>query len=565
MNSPRTDARRVPWRATLVAAALLATFAVQALVAANRDSVTIDEYGHLPMGLYSLRTGDLRQDPINTHVPRMLAALPLLASPPVFEPSGDPVIWALGYHLMEANQSNYQEIFVRGRSMIVLLSLLAAMVMAKWALDLYGVGAALVSLLLFAFSPSLLAHGHLVTLDMAGTLGFLLALYANWRFLDSPTTRRALVLGVAIGVANLLKLSGLVLVAMILATWAIRIATERRGALPLLEWLRLLAVCGATALLALNVGYGFDGTFSLLGDAALSPGGKLARLADSVPWLRLPLPRPFVDGIDMVLEVGKGHEPSYFLSGELSAQGWWYYHLAAFAAKCPLPVLLASLFSVGAWAAGFRRGVRQYAVMVPVLLLFAANSAFNSLYIGERHVLAAYPLLFLACSPWLAEGLVALRTLGGSSPWTTLGGVTAAAVLAWTIVGTLAVGPRYLQFFNEAAGGAEGGHRVLIDSNIDWGQDLIRLREYMAENSVDQISLAYFGRVHPAVYGIKFVPLERGVSHGITVVSATFLMGRPYFWYLGGRMRWVPAGTYGWLLGHKPIGRVGSMFVFDLP
>ena len=143
--------------------------------------------------------------------------------------------------------------------------------------------------------------------------------------------------------------------------------------------------------------------------------------------------------------------------------------------------------------------------------------------------------------------------------------VAAAGVLAWTAAGTLAVGPRYLQYFNEAAGGPDRGHRVLIDSNIDWGQDLIRLREYMDANHVDTVALAYFGRVDPAVYGIRYTGLDRGVSHGKAVVSASFLMGRPYFWILGGRMRWVPARTYEWLQGYKPVARVGSMFVYDLP
>jgi hypothetical protein len=427
---------------------------------------------------------------------------------------------------------------------------------------------------LFAFSPSLLAHGHLVTLDMAGTLGFLLALYANWRLLDAPSIRRAVWLGLAIGAASLLKLSGPVLAGIIVATWAIRIAVEPRNRLPLSTWAMLLATAGAVTLVTVNAGYGFDGTFGLLREATLAPGGKLARLAEAMPWLRLPLPRPFLDGIDMVLEVGKGHEPSYFLAGELSADGWWYYHLAAFAAKCPLPVLVASVLSLGAWMAGLSRGKRDYAVFVPVVLLFAANSAFNSLYIGERHVLAAYPLLFIAIAPWMAAAFE-------SAPWqaATMAGAAKAAGLArawlpfaaaslavvWMVFGTLAVAPRYLQYFNEAAGGPERGHRILIDSNIDWGQDLIRLREYMDANHIDSVALAYFGRVHPGVYGIHFTPLERGVSHGKAVVSATFLMGRPYFWYLGGRMRWVPSRTYEWLQGEKPVARVGSMFVFDLP
>ncbi len=572
------DSRRAGAKQLVVAVALLAVFAAQALVAARRDSVTIDEYLHLGVGLNALHTGDLSQDPVDSHVVRMLAAAPLLTDPPVFEPPPGTISWGLGQYLMAGNPERYHSLFVKTRTVIVVLSLLAAVVMAKWALDLYGAGPALVALALFAFCPSLLAHGHLITLDMAVTLGFLLSLYANWRLLEAPSIRRAAWLGLAIGVANLLKISGLALVAMILVTWAIRIVAEPRQRLPLSRWAGLLAVAGAIAIFTVNAGYGFEGTFGLLRECTLAPGGKLATLAEAMPWLRLPLPRYFLDGIDVALEVGKNHEPSYFLNGELSSEGWWYYHLAAFAAKCPLPVLLASLFAAAAWAAGRGPGRREYALFVPVALLFAANAAFNSLYIGERHVLAAYPLLFVAVSPWIAGGLAkrpwrraspqgpdaapATRALALARAWAPT--VAASVVLAWTAAGTLAVAPRYLQFFNERAGGPDGGHRVLIDSNIDWGQDLIRLREYMDANGIDSVALAYFGRVDPRVYGIRFTPLERGVSRGTAVVSASFLMGRPYFWYLGGRMRWVPSRTYEWLRGYKPVARVGSMFVFDL-
>lgn len=546
----------------------MALFALQGVVAARRDSVTIDEFIHLPLGLHALRTGDLRQDPINSHVPRMFAALPLLFVSWVKVPPDDAQGWGLGYDFADGNSERYQSLYEAGRSMIVLLSLVVAAVMARWAFELYGAVAALVSLALFALSPSLLAHGHLVTLDMAGTLGFVLSLYANWRMLDAPSLKRAAWLGLAIGVANLLKLSGFVLFAMIFATWAVRMAAERGRGPSAQDWLKMLVVTAGVALLALNAGYAFDGTFGLLRECTLAEGGKLARLAEAVPWLRFPLPRPFLNGVDMILEVGKVREPSYFLAGELSAEGWWYYHLAAFAMKCPLPVLLAALSSIAAWIAGRSTGRRDYAVFVPVLLLFAANAAFNSLCIGERHVLAAYPLFFVAIAPWAARAIEHSPPWRSGARWTGSAGAAFATVVlmfVWNAAGTAAVAPRYIQYFNEAAGGPERGHRMLVDSNIDWGQDLIRLREWMVANKVDSIALAYFGRVDPRVYGVNFKPLERGVTHGKAVVSGSFLMGRPYFWILGGRMRWVPARTYEWLQGERPVARVGSMFVFDLP
>lgn len=560
---PDTERRSGRSAYRLVAAGLLALFALQAEIALRRDSVTIDEFVHLPIGLHALYTGDVRQDPINTHLPRMIAALPLLLSPPAFAPPAAAQSWGLGYHFMEANAADYQPTFERARRMIVLLSLVAAALTARWALELYGPLASLVALGFFVFTPSLLAHGHLVTLDMAGTLGFLLALFACWRFLGRPSLGGAALVGLAVGLANLLKLSAFALVADIAALWLIRALVERGDGPRLADWIRYAAVASVVALFTLNAGYGFDGTFSRLTDAALAGGGKLDRLAESVPWLRLPLPRAFVDGLDMAMEVGQVREPTYFLAGELSATGWWYYHLAAFAMKCPLPLLLASLFAVGAWLAGRSPGRRDYALFVPVAVLFAANSGFNSLAIGERHVLAAYPLLAVAASPWIAGALAAARRpKAGRFP---VAAVAASGLLAWNVASTVAVAPRYLQYFNEAAGGAERGHLMLVDSNVDWGQDLLRLRDYMDRSGIDHVALAYFGRVDPSVYGIRYVPLEPGRTRGKAVVSATFLMGRPYFWILGGRWRWVPSGTYAYLQERAPVARVGSMFVFDLP
>jgi hypothetical protein len=262
----------------------------------------------------------------------------------------------------------------------------------------------------------------------------------------------------------------------------------------------------------------------------------------------------------MVLNVGKETEPSFFLFGELSSEGWWYYHLAAFAVKTPIPLLIFFVLALVAWAAGRSRGSREYCLVLPVLILFASNALFNSLQIGVRHVLPALPLLIVLASPWLADALGGIARAGKARAV----GIAAAALFAWYAIGTVAVAPRYLQYFNELAGGPGGGHRVPVDSNIDWGQDLLRLREYMTREGVEQVDLAYFGRVDPRVYGIRFAPLERSSRARYAAISATFLMGRPYFWYLGGQLRWVPGQTYAWLRERTPVARAGSMFIFDL-
>jgi hypothetical protein len=548
----------MPAWARIAACFVLGLFALQASVAALRDSVTIDEFGNLPVGLYSLFTGDFSLDPINPPHTRMIAALPLLLDPPAFSPPTGSSSWGLGYHLMERNSENFHRIFLPARGMIIVLALLLGVLVMEWARRLYGWRAALVAVFLFSFSPAMLAHGHLVTLDLAGALGFTATAFAIWRMLGRPTWGAALVAGAILGLASLLKLSGVVLLAVVVLVVLVRAVTQRDVA-PV-RWVALVCVVFATALLVINAGYVFSGTLAPLDRAQLAPGGALARLRDAAPWMRLPLPMPFVNGIDMVMNVGKEREPSYFLAGELSSEGWWYYHLAAFALKTSLPVLLLAAGSLVHWVARGGMGAREYALWIPILLTFVSNTLFNSLQIGVRHVLPVYPLLFVAASPRVARMLLPRR----SEPQKAMLAACSALLLAWHAFGTIAVAPRYLQFFNEIAGGARDGHRWLVDSNVDWGQDLIRLRDYMRAENIETINLAYFGRVHPSVYGIRFTPLEQGYSHGLAAVSATFLQGRPYFWYLGGRMRWVPANTYKWLQDREPIARVGAMFIYRL-
>jgi hypothetical protein len=562
-STGRVDRRGGAARATWAAVpALLLVFATLASIAARRDSVTIDEFAHLPVGLHAIYSGELGLDPINPPHTRMLAATALLTKPPAFSPPPGTQHWSLGYLLMTSNPADYQDLFVRGRSVIIALAMVLGLVVYRWAVELYGRGAGVAALFLFVFSPDLLAHGHLVTLDLAGALGFTLTAYATWRMTERPSLAAAAWVGFAFGIASLLKLSGFVLgasVAIVLLVRAFAPRSSRPRPFALGGWLTRFVVIGVVGLAVINAGYAFDGTMAPLATAKLDPAGVLGRLAAEQSWIRLPLPRPFVEGVDMVLNVGKAREPSYFLLGELSSEGWWYYHLVAFAAKTPLPALLAYAFALLAWAVGRSRGREEYALVLPVVVIFATNSLFNSLQIGVRHVLPAHPMLMVLAAPWIADALGAARAGQRAIA------AAVAAAMIWYAAGTLWSAPRFLQYFNEMAGGPSGGHRVLVDSNVDWGQDLIRLREYMAAEKLDSVYLAYFGRVDPAVYGIRYRPLESSSRGGRAVVSATFLMGRPYFWILGGRMRWVPANTYAWLRDRQPIDRVGAFLVSELP
>lgn len=548
--------------ACVAGALLLAGFALQAGIAARRDSVTIDEFVHLPVGLYVWRSGDTALDPINPPG-RAIFALPFLADGPELPAGPQHRVWQLGGAFMERNASRYQALYVRARSVTLALALLLAGVVAAWSAELYGRGAALAALLLYALAPELLAHGHLVTLDLPGALGFTATLYLFWRFLAHPGPARALAVGVCAGLAVLCKLSAALVGPAMLACAAIH-AVRRRHAL---DWRRFaggLATLVAAALLVVNCGYGFAGTLRPLSEASFLLGGRLDGLQAWLPGLRLPLPLPLLEGIDQALNVAVARRETFYLLGELSHAPWWHYHLVAFAVKTPLPLLLLALLAFGRWLAGRGQGRDEHCLFVPLLLLFAANARGNSMDIGVRHVLAATPLLLVAISPLVSA---ALRPLRQPRPVRRLrpAALGMVVLLLWLAFGTLRVGPRYLQYFNELAGGPLGGHRVLIDSNLDWGQDLIRLREYMQARGLESVRLAYFGRADPRLYGVRFQPLERDARDGVAVVSPSLLMGRPYYWIWQGRRGLVPSEAYAWLRERPPVDRVGALFVYDLP
>ena len=562
MHSPPP---RAPGRALVLAVLLLLAFGFQACLAARSDSATIDEFGHLPTGLYFWKTWDFRPDPMNAPLSRLVAAAPLLFLDPVFTPAAGTPYWALGEMFMRENATRYHELFEWARASTVLLGIGLGIAVGLWADRLHGKSAGLVALFLFCFSPCMLAHGHLATLDVPGSLGFLLAVCATWRFLERPTARAAALCGGSIAIATLLKLSGAILVFLLPIVVAISARQERDdpGRPPARRWITLLALSGAAFLGVLNLGYGFQGSLAALGDGTWSPGGRLQGLAAAAPWIRLPLPGPFLEGVDQIMSVGLNRQPQFFLAGDLSSEGWWYYHLAAFALKTPIPLLLALLMAMGSWAAGSRRGRRTYCLHLAIVLIFLFNSLFNSLDIGVRHVLPVYPLAFIVASPLFAAPLNAVAV--HRSRGTIVRATFAAAGLLWFGAASLSVAPRYLQYFNEAAGGPSRGHRLLIDSNLDWGQDLLRLGDFMEAHGIGTIQLAYFGRVEPRVYGIAWEPLDRERSHGWTAVSASFLMGRPYYWHYEGEIRWTPPDAYTWLQDRTPVGRAGSMFIYNLP
>jgi hypothetical protein len=460
---------------------LLLVFAAQVIFASPLNSAAFDEEYHLGAGYAYLKTGDPRL--ATEHPPLINAwnALPLVFLDPklpldspawqnaVPDDFGDAFLW-------QANVERAIPIVLLGRLPIIFLGLLLGAVIFRWTRDLFGVNAALFALTLFAFDPNLIAQSRLSTTDLGLAFTMTLAMWRAWAWLEAPTRRNLVVVGVTIGLAlatkfTALTLAPLLLLAAVIHPPAVPPTPGGKTAVVLGRILKLIPI-GVIALLVIWGVYGFE-------------------IRDGLPaatyWRGL---------IKIYTEYSQGYPT--FLFGEVNRTGWWYYFPITFLLKTPLPTLM--LFAIGLIVIVTGRSIRRVsAVIIPPigLMSLAMLSPFN---IGYRHILPVLPFVIIVggqasnLQPLISNLHVARRALG-------------VILISWLIAGTLAIYPHHLSYFNELIGGPRNADQALVDSNLDWGQDLPALKAVMQQRNLACVNLSYFGTALPASYGVRYSPL----------------------------------------------------------
>jgi hypothetical protein len=486
--APTDPARTQPLRgrrhwcwADTISILILIILAAQLILGSRRISATYDEQYHIANGIYFLRTGDPGLIPAHPPLIEVLATLPLLANPDLVVPlrdSASSAVSNLEYsdQLLWRLNPNGPSIVARTRLPIIGLTLLLAVTVYAWTRELFGPIPALLALTLLSFDPNILAHGNLTTNDIGVTCFATLALYTFWRWMSRPTAARAVIAGLTLGLAQVSKFSAVYLIPaliIILVTDRMGKSTTAASRLHLKPTLRYLIIIAVAAYCAIWLAYGFNvGTLK-----------------------GYPFPaREYLTGLQAAKSLVAGGKDS-FLWGAWSPTGWWYYFPVAFAVKTPIPTLIligASCVFV------YRRGTWRSTLplVIPVVIYFALSlaSPFN---IGYRHLLPILPCLFIFTSQ------LALVDWKTSRPGSTI----VAAMVIWLIIASLLIFPRYLTFFNEIAGGPDNGYKILVDSNLDWGQELIGLREYMTQENIPSVKLSYHGTADPMAYGVVYEPL----------------------------------------------------------
>lgn len=596
-NSAANIASTIPVRHSLhlaVVFALLLVAAVLAITSLLGDSITWDETPHLTSGYCCLKTGDFRLEPEHPPLAKMWTALPLLWMdnrwPSPRTPGwreGD--AWSIGRAwLFELNDG--ERLIVASRCMMVVLLLATCLSVYATARRLFGAGAGLLALALSAFSPTLLAHGRLATLDLPAALAALLTLLAFAGLFEKVSPLRLGLAGLALAAFSLIKFSwplvlpSLLLMAVVAALRRAPVpvtlirrtdrGTDRGSSASLFlssRPARLFGLCGAGALAALAVWpaiwacFGFqyspfrgpDRDIAMTVTLPTPPGRPEPATMEQawqsvlceeggrpapglavalIRWARAHrlLPEAYLYGLGYTLKNTQSW-PAY-LMGELSMTGWRSYFPIAFAIKTPIPVMV--LLAAGLLAMALRRAsAGGNAVLllglggfVGVYACSAIAGHFNN---GHRHLLPLYPVLFVFA--------------GASAAWlnTRAGRILVGVMVAWLVLANLRIYPHYLCYFNEIAGGPRNGSAYLADSNIDWGQDLKRLAGYARRHPGETIKLAYSGSALPTRYGFEcemlpsYLPFDAkpaALDAGTYVISINQLLGiyetfaRQAFW-----------------------------------
>ncbi len=481
---PGRQERFEPW----IALSFVLLSAALALHHISGDAATADEPVHLAAAVEIVRDGTGRWNPEHPPLAKALAGFALAGLP--IQPADDPLLSPSGparlLRFLYQNATPPETILFRARlPFVALLAFLLLAVRAE-ARRRWRPWAGCAALAFVALEPTLNAHAGVVHTDVAVTLFVVLSLGPLARLARPEARGAAPLLGLLWGLAFLSKFSAPLLVLCTLPFLAVD-ATPALRDLPRLA--RRIAAAAGIALLVTLAGFAWaqrnqspQDRHALAVDRLEVKGHSpaLARAAIAAGDALPPLGNLLTGALSVALQSEVGAGVNYFL-GRVSREGSPWYFPVALAVKMPLGLLLGL-----AMALAVRAGRRFATVLGVALLLFLLLSARTTYNIGVRHALLFFPLAAIAAGA------------AASTPSTRL---RRAAVLGALFVAALEIAtvhPHELSFFNALAGGPEGGRRFFVDSNLDWGQDLLRLKTVAPSVAPGGLAAVVFGGDLPA-------------------------------------------------------------------
>jgi hypothetical protein len=584
-------AKRLPtFVVTAMVGVLLAAHWWLGLSAQIGKTVAYDELAHLGGGFSYWRYNDYRFQPENGNLPQRLASVPWTLSHARLEPLDTAAwarsdVWLLGHRLLYESGNNTDYLLLWSRATMALVGVALGLLIFMWSRALWGDFGGLLSLGLYAFCPNFLAHAPLATSDVTMAFALLGATGAFWRHTRTLTWKSGILSILATALTCVAKFSFVLLVPIYALLIIVRTVADEpimltagttRALRTRRNKLLVFALSGvAHALGALAVIWVFHG----LRFSAAAPGTP-PQAEFYIPWeiitpehglghfafefaRRLHLaPEAFLVGFAHVLHLAT--QRGAFMNGEYSLAGWRTFFPYAFLVKTTWSQL--ATFALAAWvvaALGLRSAPGQrwawlrpqlYRV-APLLVLFVIYWLFSigsHLNIGLRHILPTYPILFILA------GLV----LRPAAP--RLLHAAALVLLLGNALESTRIRPHYLAYFNGFAGGPANGWRHLVDSSLDWGQELPQLAGWLQRHRQpkEPVFLSYFGTGEPSYEGIRATELAPyyhfdrdypwpSLGPGLYCLSATLLQDV----YSGWRGPWTLEKERSYLMLRKILSQ----------
>ncbi len=530
-------------------------------------SPTLDEPAHLVAGISHWRFSDFSLYRVNPPLVRLVAAAPAMLLgysmdfPETLNDQFSRREFQMGEKFVTENGRWTLWLVTFGRWACTPFSLLAAWTCYLWGRDLYGPRAGVVAILLWCFSPMILGHAALMTPDAPAAAFGVLACYTFWRWLKNPTWQSTITAGMILGLAELCKTTLILFYPLWPILWLAYRLAERRSApqpqsMTLLRWRNEACMIIARMLIGLyivNAGYLGVGSFvplkeydfrsSMFGSSQEKGIGHGNPFRDH--WLgELPVPLPFdyVLGIDhQQRDFEEFWGPSY-LRGHFQPKGWWYYYCYALLVKTPigtmalgLLVLIRRFRSFGGHGGPAIRD--EWILLFPMVFVFVVVSSKWGFSHHLRYLFPCFPLAFI----WISQiaCTISRRELAPSlhldvnannlqrNVRRECKGITAFArlrvglefwvlCLMWSMGSSLWHFPHSLAYFNEFVGGPRNGAKHLLNSNIDWGQDLLHLEHWISRQANRRkVFLAFDNYYNPFVFGIDKMepwPMKENVN-----------------------------------------------------
>lgn len=499
------------------------------------QSQTFDESVNLVSGYYFVKTGKTYLNPEHPPLISLFSSLPLFLlklndpvidrdNPEVefYNPKNSKYRYRIANRFIYENLASHDVILFLARLPIVILSCALAFLIFSWSNQIGGIYAGLLSLLLYSFDPNFLAHGQLITMDVGLAFFYTLSSFLYTDYLKNKKFYKLLLVSLSFSCTILTKFPGFLLLFVFFIISTINGYRNLKTLIKNYSEIFLILLFSIVIVLICYRGN--------IGD--------------------------YLRSLQYAYNHSKYGDYN-FLFGTFSPNGWFYYFIIAFLVKTPTATLAIILLSLFLFLKNRKQLMMYIYIIVPSFVFFLA-SLFSTVNIGHRYILPVYPFLFifagLLLSGEFAKGKI-FRILT----------IICVPLLVYSNFKTY---PHYLSYFNMLGGGPERGHRIFVDSNIDWGQDLKFLKKFLDDNNIDEIYFAYFGSVDPGYYGIKYRFIPSSFDRYIEGADEPYKLKLP----IPERKLFAVSVTYlyesiayHWLQAMKPDAMAGySIYIYDI-